>query len=186
MNMRTVYLLSLSFFFASWEVAAQDILLDKEGVAHFFSEAPLEDIEATNEEALGALNLKEGTVAVSLLIKNFHFDKSLMEEHFNENYLESEKYPKATFQGKIEGFESLDFTKPGAFDAKAKGTLDIHGVKQPLDAAVSFNVTEEGIEATTRFKVALKDHKIKIPKLVIKNIAEVVDVDASFQFDRKL
>jgi len=184
MKNRIVWLLSLGFLLASLGTEAQDILIDKKGVAHFFSEAPLEDIEATNEEALGALNLKEGTVAVSMLIKDFHFDKSLMEEHFNENYLESDKYPKATFQGNIENFENLNLSSPGTASANAKGTLDIHGVKQTLNAQVEFVVAADGIQATTKFKVELKDHKIKIPKLVIKNIAEVVDVDASFQFKR--
>ena len=164
--------------------AAQNVLIDKEGIAHFFSEAPLEDIEATNKKAVGAIDLDKGTVAVSIVMKNFHFDKSLMEEHFNENYLESDKYPKAQFKGKIVGFDSFDFTKPGTITVKADGELEIHGVKKPLTSEVTFEIAENAIGATTTFKVALEDHKIKIPKLVIKNIAEVVDVDVSFNFTR--
>ncbi|WP_425390754.1 YceI family protein [Ekhidna sp.] len=164
---------------------AQNVLIDKKGVAHFFSEAPLEDIEATNEKAIGAIDLDKGTVAVSMFIKNFHFEKSLMEEHFNENYLESEKYPKATFKGKIVDFSSYDFSKPGVITAKANGELEIHGVKRPIVSDVTFEISENTIGANTFFKVALEDHKIKIPKLVIKNIAEVVDVDVSFNFIKK-
>ena len=164
--------------------AAQNVLIDKEGVAHFFSEAPLEDIEATNKKAVGAIDLDKGTVAVSMVMKNFHFDKSLMEEHFNENYLESDKYPKAQFKGKIVGFNAADFTAPGTITVKADGELEIHGVKRPLVSDVTFEIAENAIGATTTFKVALEDHKIKIPKLVIKNIAEVVDVDVSFNFTR--
>lgn len=161
---------------------AQKILVDKQGTAHFFSEAPLEDIEATNKKAVGALNLQEGTVAVSMMIKSFKFDKSLMEEHFNENYLESEKYPKASFTGKIQDFSSVDFTQPGTFTARADGTLSIHGVKKPLESEVTFRVNADTLVATTKFQVVLEDHKIKIPKLVIKNIAEVIDVDVTFTF----
>ena len=164
---------------------AQEVLVDKQGTAHFFSEAPLEDIEAVNKKALGAINLKKGTVAVSMLIKDFHFDKSLMEEHFNENYLESEKYPKASFEGKLLNFSTLDFSQSGSFTAKAEGELDIHGIKRPLTSDVAFRIVDDQIEVTTFFNVALEDHKIKIPKLVIKNIAEVVDVDVKFNFTRK-
>lgn len=164
---------------------AQNALIDKEGVAHFFSEAPLEDIEAINKKALGAIDLEKGTVAVSMVMKDFHFDKSLMEEHFNENYIESEKYPKASFKGKILDFASLDFTQPGEFTAKAEGELEIHGVGKPLTSDVEFRVTEDKIEVSTFFQVALEDHKIKIPKIVIKNIAEVVDVDTKFNFIKK-
>ncbi|WP_420316106.1 YceI family protein [Ekhidna sp.] len=166
-------------------VVAQNVLIDKQGVAHFYSEAPLEDIEATNEKAVGAIDLDKGTVAVTMLIKNFHFEKSLMEEHFNENYLESEKYPKASFKGKIANFSSYDFSKPGTITAKANGELEIHGVKRPIESEVTFDIKEDVIGANTIFKVALEDHKIKIPKLVIKNIAEVVDVDVSFNFMKK-
>jgi len=164
---------------------SQDVLVDREGTAHFFSEAPLEDIEAINEKAIGALDLNKGTVAVSMLIKNFHFDKSLMEEHFNENYLESEKYPKASFKGTIRDFSKMDLSKPGTYQGVAEGSLNIHGVTQPLSSSVEFKVAEDSIVATTTFQVKLEDHKIKIPKLVIKNIAEVVDVDATFNFVKK-
>lgn len=172
-------------FFIARSLLAQDVLIDKEGVAHFFSEAPLEDIEATNEAVYGAFDLSKGTVAVTMKMKDFHFNKSLMEEHFNENYVESEKYPKATFKGKIVDFETLDFSKTGTINAQADGVLLIHGVERPLKSDVTFNISSGNIEITTKFKVALEDHKVKIPKIVIRNIAEVVDVDASFNFTRK-
>jgi len=160
------------------------LLVDKNGVAHFFSEAPLEDIEATNEKALGAIDLEKGTVAVSMWIKDFHFDKSLMEEHFNENYMESEKYPKATFKGTVVGLEDIDFTKPGKISAKVDGTLKIHGVEKPLISDVTFDIEDDKIAAMVKFKVEVADHKVEIPRLVIQNIAEVVDVDAAFNFSK--
>ena len=100
-TMKMLVITLISLFVVTSKAQSQDVIVDKQGVAHFFSEAPLEDIEATNKKAIGAIDMKKGTVAVSMLIKNFHFDKSLMEEHFNENYLESEKYPKASFKGTI-------------------------------------------------------------------------------------
>lgn len=159
-------------------------LIDRAGMASFFSEAPMEDIEAVNKEVLGAIDIEKGTLAVSMFMKKFHFDKSLMEEHFNENYLESEKYPKATFKGVIKNFENLDFSKEGTFEAEAEGDMEIHGVSRPLTTVVKFEVLASSLKASTEFPISIADHDIDIPKLVIKNIAEVVDVKAAFNFKR--
>ena len=182
--MKTILTILIAFLLISEKSYGQEVLIDKNGVAHFFSEAPLEDIEAVNKKAIGAIDMGKGTVAVSMLIKNFHFDKSLMEEHFNENYMESEKFPKASFKGSISDFSNLDFNTPGSFSAVAEGEIAIHGVTKPMMGDVAFKVTNDSVIAKTTFKVALKDHKVKIPKLVIKNIAEVVDVDVTFNFEK--
>ncbi|MEO9965434.1 MAG: YceI family protein [Reichenbachiella sp.] len=160
-------------------------LIDREGTASFFSEAPMEDIEAINKEVIGAVDLEKGTVAVSMFIKKFTFDRSLMQEHFNENYLESEKFPKATFKGVIKDFTTLDFTKGGSFEALAEGEMEIHGVTKPLSSVVKFDVTPSTLRAETVFEISIADHDIEIPKLVIKNIAEVVEVKAAFNFKRE-
>ncbi len=163
---------------------AQGPLIDKAGTAHFFSEAPLEDIEATNKEALGAVDLEKGTLAVSILMTKFEFEKSLMQEHFNENYVESEKFPKATFKGVISDFSNLDFTRTGTIEAQAEGELEIHGVKKPFVTLVTFDVTPSSLSAKTVFELAVEDFDIEVPTLLIKNIAEIVEVTASFNFTR--
>ncbi|MBU2913268.1 MULTISPECIES: YceI family protein [Reichenbachiella] len=182
--MKSKMLLFVIALFAMTQAMAQNTLIDRAGVASFFSEAPMEDIEAVNKEVLGAIDLEKGTLAVSMFIKGFHFDKSLMEEHFNENYLESEKYPKATFKGKITDYANLDLTKTGTYTAEADGEMEIHGVKKPLKTRVEFKVTASTIEAKTAFEISVAEHDIEIPTLVIKNIAEFVDVKASFKFAR--
>lgn len=159
-------------------------LLDRAGTASFFSEAPMEDIEAVNKEVLGAFDTEKGTLAVSILINKFRFDSSLMEEHFNENYLESEKYPKATFKGSIKDFANLDFTNGGSFEAEATGEMEIHGVKKPLTTMVKFEASTNTLKASTTFEISIADHDIDIPTIVIKNIAEVVEVKAAFNFIR--
>ena len=159
-------------------------LIDRTGKASFYSEAPLEDIEAVNNNLLGAIDLDKGTLAVSMSIKGFHFDNSLMEEHFNENYMESDKYPKAQFSGRIKDFSNLDFSKAGSFDAVVEGQIEIHGVKQPLETVVQFKSSSDQLLANTQFDLSVADFDIDIPKLVIKNIAEVVEVKASFNFKR--
>lgn len=159
-------------------------LIDRAGTASFFSEAPMENIEAVNKEALGAVDLEKGTLAVSMLMKKFHFEKSLMEEHFNENYLESEKYPKATFKGVIKDFANLDFTQEGSFEAVVEGEMEIHGVKRPLTTTVKFDASLDTLKVVTEFEISIADHDIDIPKLVILNIAEIVEVKAAFNFKR--
>jgi hypothetical protein len=163
---------------------AQGPVVDRKGTATFFSEAPLENIEAVNKEVIGAIDLEKGTLAVSMLIKGFHFDKSLMEEHFNENYLESEKFPRATFKGKLTGFEDIDFSREGSFETEADGEIEIHGVKKPLKTVVKFDASTKELKASTVFNLAVADFDIEIPTLVFKNIAEVVEVKASFNFLR--
>lgn len=163
---------------------AQGPMVDRSGTATFFSEAPLENIEATNKEVLGAIDLEKGTLAVSMLMKGFHFDKSLMEEHFNENYVESDKFPRATFKGVISNFAALDFSKSGSFEAEADGEIEIHGVKKPLKTMVKFDVSSKDMKVNTEFDLAVADFDIEIPTIVFKNIAEVVEVKAFFNFSR--
>jgi polyisoprenoid-binding protein YceI len=180
--MKLALLMGLSLLMVS-QVNGQK-LVDRAGTAHFFSEAPLENIEATNKEVIGAIDLANGSVAVTMYIKGFHFDKSLMEEHFNENYLESDKYPKATFSGTIVSFEQFDFTKNGSFDAVINGTLELHGVKKELKTKAKFGISENKIDVQTAFDLSVADFKIKIPRMLFQNIAEVVKVSSTFNFSK--
>lgn len=140
----------------------------------FFSSAPLEDIEAKSNLAGSALNIKTGEIIFRVKITSFQFDKKLMQEHFNENYMESDKYPLSEFKGKIEDCEKL--AKDGTYKLNVSGTLQIHGVGKPYSTAATFNVKNGTIKAIAAFDVRLADHKISIPSIVGKKIAEVVKV----------
>jgi hypothetical protein len=144
---------------------------------HFYSEAPIENIEAYNIESTSAIDLNSGKLAFVVPISSFEFDKSLMKEHFNENYLESEKFPKATFSGQID-----DWEKGVRGEVMAKGEMTIHGVKREITVTGFIENSEDGVIIRTKFPVTLADYKIKIPKAVFYNIAEVVDVTAYFQY----
>ncbi|MCA0430707.1 MAG: YceI family protein [Bacteroidetes bacterium] len=142
---------------------------------NFYSKSPLEDIEATNKSAIVVLNSKTGDLQCAVTIVNFKFKNALMEEHFNENYMESEKFPKATFKGKIN--EPIDYTKDGETKVTVTGKMEIHGVTK--DETYSGTIKKVGNELflDCLFKVKVADYNIKVPTLYVKNIAEVIDVD---------
>jgi len=146
----------------------------------FFSKAPLEDIKASNTRANSMINLSNRELVVRLPVSQFQFSNKLMQKHFNENYLESEKYPFATFNGRIN--EDLDLSKTGVYVVSASGILTIHGVDQERKINGKLTVTDQSMFLETKFQVILVDHKIEIPKLVFKKIAEIVEVSASINY----
>jgi len=112
-----------------------------------------------------------------VLIQGFKFDKALMQEHFNENYMESTTYPKAKFKGKIDNLSSINFKKDGDYNATVSGQLEIHGVTKPVTATGVISVKGTNISAKSKFSVAVADYGIEIPKVVAENIAKNVDIN---------
>lgn len=139
----------------------------------FFSDAPVEDIEAVSTKTRSLFNSKTGEIAFVVPIKSFQFDKKLMQEHFNENYMESHKYPDATFKGKILGYNPA---KKGRQKAVARGELYIHGVKKAVEADGTVEFKGGKLHLFAKFPVRVADYNIEIPTLVFYNIAEVVEV----------
>ena len=160
--------------------AAAQVYTSAGSTISFFSKAPLEDIHAVNKDARSLIDLGKKEVAVVIGIRSFRFEKPLMEEHFNENYMESHKYKTAVFKGKIN--ENADLTKDGTYNVTATGKLNIHGVEQARTIKGTLTVKGDKITLHSKFPVALKDHNIKVPSAVIKNIAEVVDVTANITY----
>lgn len=154
-----------------------------ESTVQFFSEAPLENIEAVNEKSIGLYNESNQQVAFVIPIRGFKFEKELMEEHFNENYLESEKYKNGSFKGNLD--QKINTKKDGEYEASATGTLTIHGVEQKRTIRGTLVVKDGKIFMKTKFQVKLADHDIEIPKVVFQNIAEVIDVTCDFTFAPK-
>ncbi len=181
--MKNLLLYSLLLLFIG-TVNSQDLYKATSGEIAFFSETPVENIDAQNKTLKALLNIKTNEIAFVVTNVGFKFEKPLMEEHFNENYMESDKYKLSVFKGKITG-ENLDYSKDGTYKVKANGTLDIHGVKQEREIEGDITVKEGKIILTSKFNVALKDHKIKIPKVVVKNIAEVVEVTVNINLEKK-
>ena len=146
------------------------------GKVKFISEAPLETITASSEELKGLIDTSKNTFAFSVSINSFKgFNSALQQEHFNENYMESSEYPVATFSGKI--IEIVDFTKPGVVQVRAKGLLNIHGVKVERIIKSTITIGDNELSINSNFLVNLQDHNIKIPRIVYQKIAPEIAVD---------
>jgi YceI-like domain len=157
--------------------AGQDIYTCKTAKINLYSSAPIEDIEATANTGVSVYNAGTGELEFSVPIRAFHFPKSLMEEHFNENYMESDKYPKATFKGKIQ--EKPDLSKDGTYPVTAAGDFQVHGVTQSRTITGNLKVSNGVVTMTSEFMVKCADHHIDIPQIVFHHIAESIRIRVS-------
>lgn len=146
----------------------------------FFSSAPLEDIEAHNSKAQSIFDAKTGEIAFIIPIKGFQFAKSLMQEHFNENFMESDKYPTAKFEGELSGVYPEMIGKQ---KATAKGKLTIHGVTHEVEIPGEVNIRPDQITMNAKFPIKVADYNIEIPRVVFYNIAEEVEVTVNFTYE---
>jgi len=150
--------------------------ITKNGHIKFYSKAPLENIEAHNNQVNSALDASNGNIVFKILIKSFEFKKALMKEHFNENFLESDKFPNATFSGKVENIESVNLEKNGEYEVTLIGILTIHGVSHDVKEKGIFIVDGDSIKGKSVFTVRVEDYNIRIPRTVIDNIAEEIEI----------
>ena len=158
----------------------------KNGLISFFSSTKMEDIKADNNQVLCVLNTQTGDLQFSLLNKGFHFPKALMEEHFNENYIESNKYPKSTFKGTVADITKVDFTKDGTYPVSVKGDLVMHGITKNITAAGNITVKGGKVTAAAKFMVKLADYNISIPGAVKSNISESIEITVKCELDQKM
>jgi hypothetical protein len=169
-------------FFMAMTIAvvghAQKYISEKTFVS-FYSHATIEDIKAENKKASSVFDTTNGDIAFSVPIKDFVFAKTLMQEHFNEKYMETEKFPKSTFQGKIIGF---DPAKKGKQSVKAEGKITLHGVTRDLDVPGTMEVQGNRILMKSVFVAKLVDYKITRPEIMFQKIAEQVEVTIDFTF----
>jgi polyisoprenoid-binding protein YceI len=148
------------------------------GQTSFHSSTPAEDINAVNKKTQAILNTTTGEIAVLMNMRDFDFPNELMEEHFNENYIESVKYPRATFKGKLD--QPVNITQNGRNELAATGTFTVHGVSQPRTLKGTLVVKDGKLQLDSEFEVALVDHKIEVPKIVFVKIAQIIQVKASY------
>jgi hypothetical protein len=168
------------FFLATGFAASAQQFITRNGYIGFFSKTPLEDIKAETNQANAVLDLTKQSLAFAVLMKGFLFPKAMMQEHFNENYIESDKFPKATFSGTYSG--AVNLTKTGTYHVMAKGQLTLHGVTRTLDVPATLEVQSGKLIGKTRFELKPQDFNIKIPSLVRDKIAQQISVSVNVEF----
>jgi polyisoprenoid-binding protein YceI len=155
-----------------------------EGRINFKSEAPLEIIKASSTGLKGLIDFDKETFAFSVPIGSFNgFNSTLQQEHFNENYMESDKFPKATFTGRL--IEKIDVDQNGVYTVRAKGKLNIHGIEQERIIQTAVTIQGSTIEINSNFSIPLQDHNIAVPKVVQQKIAETIIVELNAKGKRK-
>lgn len=161
---------------------AQGKFYTRDGYISFFSHTDVEDIDAHNRKVASVLDAETGQLEFAVLMKAFEFKKALMQEHFNENYVESNTYPKAQFKGKILDLSSVDFTTDGTYPVQVEGELTIKGVTKPLRTTGKIIVQGGMPQGVAAFTVKPADYNIQIPALVRKNIAEEIQVKVDMPY----
>jgi len=175
--------LTILFFLLSLvlSVNAQKYMT-KTGYIGFFSKTPMEDIKGDNNQVAGVLDISTGEMVFQALIKSFHFDRALMEEHFNENYMESDKFPKSSFKGKITNLSSVNFSKNGTYYVTVDGDLTIRDATNKISTKGIIEVITGGINASSEFNIAPEDYKINIPGVVREKIAKNLEVTVTMKY----
>lgn len=157
--------------------------MTRNGHVWFFSHTPVEDIEAHNYQVTSVLDAAKGEMVFQALMKGFQFEKALMQEHFNEKYVNSDKFPKTTFKGKITNLDQVDFGKDGTYEVTVKGELTIHGVTKPVETTGTITIDNAIISAAASFPITVADHDIRIPALVEENISKIVQAHVEMKYE---
>ncbi|HEY4322671.1 MAG TPA: YceI family protein [Mucilaginibacter sp.] len=160
----------------------EDLYVCRNAKITLFSTAPIEDIKATTTTGASVYNASTGELDFSASMKSFQFPKSKMQEHFNSDYMESDKFPKATFKGKIK--EHIDVSKDGTYPVTVVGDLTVHGVTQNRSIPGKVTVSGGSINMTSEFMVKCADHHIEIPRIVFHNIAESIQINVSASYTK--
>ena len=156
--------------------------LTKNGFIGFYSHTAMEDIKADNNQVASIIDVKTGDVVFQVLVKSFHFDRALMEEHFNENYMESDSITKATFKGKVINMSSVDLKKNGTYNVTVEGNLTLHAVTNKVKIEGTIDVVSDGITASSKFTIVPEDYKIRIPGVVRDKIDKNLAVTVAMKY----
>jgi Uncharacterized conserved protein len=157
-------------------LTAQEKYYTKSGTISFVSKGAIETITANHKSVTCVLDAKTGDVQFAVLMKGFEFRKALMQQHFNENYVESDKYPRSEFRGKITNNNEIDYTKDGTYTAHVKGRLTIHGQTKDVTTNGKISVKGRKLQTSATFNILMSDYNISIPALVKENMSNTVTI----------
>jgi hypothetical protein len=169
-------IISCCFILITTSLIAQDKFFTKSGSISFVSKGVIETITANHRSVTCVLDSKTGALQFAVLMKGFEFKKALMQEHFNENYVESDKFPKAEFRGQIVNNGDIAYTKDGVYNAHVKGKLTMHGQTKDVDADGKITVKSGKLVAVSQFDILMSDYNIKIPGPVKENMSNAVTI----------
>jgi len=175
-------IISLVFFFTTSGNAQR--FVTKTGFIRFYSDAPMEKIEAVNRQVNAGLEVSTGDFSFKVLLKSFSFEKALMQQHFNESYVESDKYPDATFLGKITNIKDVNLNKDKVYNVTLTGRLTIHGETKIINEKGTLEVKEGKILAKGKFNILLSDYKITVPASVISKISNTIEITVDVVLDK--
>ena len=163
--------------------SAQDKFYTKQGRIYFDASGGIEKVEATSRAAVCVLDTHTGAIQFAVLLKGFEFEKALMQEHFNENYVESDKYPRAEFKGQILNNQDINYKKNGTYPAHVKGMLSLHGETKEVACEGNIDVSGGRITLSGDFTISLTDYHIPIPSLVKDKVAQQVKIRVDCSLD---
>ena len=172
------------FAFGITSLFAQEKYFSKTATVMFHSDSKMEKIEGTNSKASTVIDATSGKMEFAVLVNAFQFDKSLMQEHFNENYLESTKYPKATFKGSIENNAAVKYTTNGTYKINVKGDLTVHGVTKQVNFPAELKIDDKGIHAFSKFSILCSDYNVSIPALVKDKLSNKIDITINSDYQK--
>jgi hypothetical protein len=182
-HLKTLFMQKIIFVFSALFLLAQagqaQKFFTRDARIQFSSETPMEKIEGINKSGTCVLDAATGKMEWKVLIKGFLFEKALMQEHFNENYMESSTYPNAQFKGQITNLNEVNFAQDGKYKVKTSGKLTIHGVERDVTVDGTLKVSKGALEVLSNFVIKPEDYKITIPSLVKDNIAKEIKVVVS-------
>jgi hypothetical protein len=180
---KTGFVLGIICLLVSGIVNAQDKFYTKNGKISLFSATNMENIDATNKNAVAVLDTKTGDLKFAVLLKGFEFKKALMQEHFNTDYVESDKFPKSEFKGQITNNSEINYTKDGTYTAKVKGQLTIHGETKDVETTGTITVKGGNLQANSVFNILLDDYRITVPRIVRDNISKTIKITVDCSLD---
>lgn len=175
-------LIFCAFLLMSVATVSQNVYFTRTGHIYFISQTDAIDIDADNNQVAGFFDIEKGELQFAVLIQGFEFSLATAKEHFNESYMESGKFPKASFKGKIEDIEKIDLTEPGVYQVNVTGNITIRGITKFIEVPAEIDVSGQTINARSAFKLAIADFDIKVPKLVEHRVAKQVNVEVDMNY----
>lgn len=155
---------------------AGDKYFTRNGHIYIISATDIIDLAANNNQVACIVDIDTGEMVFTLLMKSFIFEEALAQDHFNDNYAESDKYPKSTFKGKITNISEIDLSKKGKYNVTVEGDLTMHGVTKKVKSTGTLEVKKDEIVGYAKFNIDIYDYKIKIPKIVKDRVNNIIPI----------